>query len=468
MKSLRTKLTISYTFIALSIIIVISIMANSMLDKLFMKYALNKQEKQVTQIISQINQLYDEKTGQYNLTSLEIIGNAALQNGLILHITTLKGEIHWDIRQDNYGQCQLTLLHAEDNMHSIYPDFKGSYSERSYQITGNNGAVGLVYVGYYGPYSFNDEEIYLIKTANKILILIAIISLILAMVLGFYMAKRITMPIFNVIRTAKEISQGKFGIKATSNSRTKEISELVISINELSNKLNNMENLKKRLTSDVAHELRTPLSHLLSHTEAMIDGVWIPNQDRLKGFYDEIERIAKIVNDLQGLANIEEDQQTLRKECINASNFLHAIKSIFQIEIDKKHIKVDIDCPENEYIYADKDRLKQILNNIVSNAVKYTPAHGEINIKIYSQNNSSQIYICDNGCGISPQDLPYIFERFYRADKSRTRLTGGSGIGLAIAKSLVLAHSGKISVISEIGKGTTFKLVLPLNEASNL
>jgi len=97
----------------------------------------------------------------------------------------------------------------------------------------------------------------------------------------------------------------------------------------------------------------------------------------------------------------------------------------------------------------------------MSNAVKYTPDHGEIKLKIYSQKDSSQIYLCDNGCGISPHDLPHIFERFYRADKSRTRLTGGSGIGLAIVKALVLAHSGNITVISEIEKGTTVKIELP-------
>lgn len=465
MNSLRSKLTISYAFVALSIIIAISVLFNIMLDKLFMQYALNKQEKQIERIVSQVNQIYNEKTGLYNQASLEIIANAALQNGLILHIKSPGSEVDWDIRQHNLDQCQIMLQHAENNMHSIYPDFKGKYSERNFDISGSNGAVGFINVGFYGPYSFNDEEIYLITTINKALIAIAIVALILAIGLGLYMARRLTIPISSVIKTAKEISKGKFGIQATSNSKSKEITELVTSINELSYELNKMEMLKRRLTSDVAHELRTPLSHLLSHTEAMIDGVWIPDRDRLQGFYDEIERITKIVNDLQRLANIEEEYIVLQKEWFNASDFLHSLYTIFQIDLDKKQIKLEFECSAKETIYADKDRLKQVMINLISNAVKYSPVQGQIKIKIFSENDNFLIYVTDNGCGIPPQDLPYIFERFYRADKSRTRITGGSGIGLAIAKALVLAHYGNITVASEIEKGTIFQIVLPIENS---
>ncbi|PKM56003.1 MAG: sensor histidine kinase [Firmicutes bacterium HGW-Firmicutes-5] len=461
MNSLKNKLTVSYVLIALFIIIVVSILFNIVVDKIFMRYAIDKQEKQIEQIITQVDQLYIKEDGQYSQRSLEIIGNAALQNGLILHIKDLNGEVDWDIRQHSFGQCQIVLQHAENNMHSLYPNFKGEYSERKFEINRNNESVGVINVGFYGPYSFNDEELYLIKTINYSLVVIAVAALVLALGLGTYMARRLTIPISDVIKTAKEITKGKFGTQVISNSKTKEITGLVTSINELSNELKKMELFKRRLTSDVAHELRTPLSNLLTNTEAMIDGIWIPDKNRLQGFYDEIERTAKIVDDLQKLATIEEKQIVLQKEWFSAIDFLRSLYTVFQIDMDKKQIKMEFDC-ENKNIYADKDRLKQIMINLVSNAVKYTPKKGIIKIKIFFQEDNYNIYICDNGCGISTQDLPHVFERFYKVDKSRTRSTGGAGIGLAIVKALVLAHSGNITVTSKIEKGTTFKIVLPL------
>jgi len=454
-------LTVSYVFLALIIILSISFLFNIMLGKLFMQYALYKQEKQIEQIVDQVNQSYNEITGSFEQASLEIIGNAALQNGLILHVKNLKNEVDWDMRLHTPGKCQIMLQHAENNMNRIYPNFNGFYSESDFKLKGISGIVGYVRVGFYGPYSFNDEELYLITTINKVLIVIALVSLILAMALGLIMARRLSNPILNVVKIASKIAQGEFGIKTTFHSKTNEINELLTSINELSDKLNKTKELKKRLTNDIAHELRTPLSHLLSHTEALIDGVWVPDKDRLQSLYDELERINKMVNDLQRLVSIEDETVILQVEWFSASDFFYSIYTLFQINLEQKHIKFDFAFSKTERIFADKDRLKQILINIVSNALKYTPEHGKIIIKVFSENNCCVIIVHDNGCGIPAIDLPNIFDRFYRVDQSRTRLTGGSGVGLTIAKSLVLAHSGDITVTSEINKGTAFKIVLP-------
>jgi len=231
-------------------------------------------------------------------------------------------------------------------------------------------------------------------------------------------------------------------------------------INRLAETLGQQEVLRKRLTADVAHELRTPLATLQSHLEAMVDGIWQPNIDRLSSCHEETIRLAKLVGDLEQLARYEGENPVLDKQPFDLANLLQRIATNFAGEFRNQNVTLTVQ-PSPQLVEADEDKVSQIFVNLVANALKFTPSGGAVAITMTGTEQQVTVSVRDTGIGIAGEDLPYIFERFYRADKSRHRLTGGSGIGLAIVKSLVEAHHGSITVTSEPGRGSEFLVTLP-------
>ncbi|PKM53223.1 MAG: two-component sensor histidine kinase, partial [Firmicutes bacterium HGW-Firmicutes-5] len=185
--------------------------------------------------------------------------------------------------------------------------------------------------------------------------------------------------------------------------------------------------------------------------------------ERLKSCHDEILRIGKIIQDLENLAKVESDNLKLDKTQINLNELSEKAVGNFAAEIDKKKLNVSI-YGESSDTYADQNRVSQVIINLVSNAVKYTPEHGIIKIFISEDKQFVRLSVSDNGIGIPEDELPYVFERFYRADKSRNRMTGGSGIGLAIVKSIVTAHGGMVEAESHLNEGSRFVVKLPKNK----
>jgi signal transduction histidine kinase len=452
MITVRNKLIISYILLALVIIAVIGIILNIFLEQVFAEYAIKKQQRQMNQIVTHINQDFRYDTPIFRQEVFEVIGRTALENGMILHVSTSSGEIDWDAKNHYREQCRIVLEHAKYNLHSVNPSLEGKYQEQNF-LLGHN--VGTVTIGFYGPYNYSDDDVSLIITINKVLINITIGSLLLAIGIGVYMARRLSLPLTEVLKATKKIAKGEFGTRIDMNSKTKEIHDLMVSVNDMAGHLHKLEQMKRRLTSDVAHELRTPLANLQSQAEAMIDGYLEPDKKRLQSFYAEIERLNTLINDLQKLTDIDDESIKLNKEFFSVESFLANIVCFFQLDLERKHLTLSVACPTDLQVHADKVRVHQILVNIVSNAVKYSPEHGIIHIRACPKSQKIEFCVEDNGCGISEEDLPFIFERFYRADKSRTRNTGGSGIGLAITKALVEAHGGRIHAQSAINQGTS-------------
>ena len=280
------------------------------------------------------------------------------------------------------------------------------------------------------------------------------------MIIGSLLAARIARPIRKTVYIAKRISEGNYSIRFEGKTKLKELDELAVAINCLTEGLAEQENLRKRLTVDVAHELRTPLTTLASHLEAMIEGVWEPSVDRLQSCYEEISRLSGLVSDLERLAKTESDNLVLNKSDVDLMVIAHSCYDRYEIEAKKKNISLVI-AGSSTIVHADKDRLSQVMENLLSNAIKYTPEYGHIRIEVREAEESSIIMIEDDGIGIPEQELSLVFERFYRTDKSRNRKTGGAGIGLAIVKSIVTAHGGTVQAESSAEQGSRFTVTLP-------
>jgi len=440
-------------------VFLISILTNLLLDKHFKEYVIQNQKRKSEEIVSLVSQQF-EGENKWNVETIQNICVRALEQGMIIRLIDSSGKVIWDARLHDNTLCEQMLAHIEQNMSSRYPNWEGSYVENSYPVTHGLINAGKIIIGYYDPYYFNDSDLAFINTINRLLLGVGVFSLFLSLLISSIMSKRLSTPISRVISTAEMISKGYFDDRITEKSSTKETAQLIETVNKLAETLENQEALRKRLTADVAHELRTPLATLQGHMEAMIDGIWNPDIERLKSCHAEILRINRMIGDLEKLARYESENLVLNKTVFDISELIRSIIQNFENDFLNKGISVEL-IWEEETVEADKDKISQVIINLISNAIKYTPQGGTVEIRVKGLHDATEISVRDTGNGIPPEDLPYIFERFYRADKSRNRMTGGAGIGLTITKAIVEAHKGKIQVKSKVNEGTEFIVLLP-------
>ncbi|MDR1510392.1 MAG: HAMP domain-containing histidine kinase [Synergistaceae bacterium] len=462
MYSLKSKLIVSYIFFAALIICSLSIIFNIAADKLFEQCVIAQRSRQIDMIIEQVKKQYISQRGIYNVDGLEIIGNAALQNGLIIRIRTENGELDWDARRHREQECLILLRRAEMNMLGRYPKFHGGYIEDIYDIEYGEKIVANLSIGYYGPYSLETHEIAFLDSLNKTLVFIGMASMSLAIALGMAMSRRFSAPIARAIEAARSIAAGDYEIHDEKIPTTAESANLLPSIRQMARALSRKEQQKKQITDDVAHELRTPLGNLQSRMEAMIDGVWEPSAEHLQSCHTEIMRLSGIVEQLAELSLLEGGNASYEMAEFDFGELCEQVRDDFRADIKEKEISFKILAPKSSLLYGDADRVKQCLTNLISNAIKYSACRGEIIVTCDIAPGYTTIRVRDNGQGIPEEDMPHIFERFYKADKSRSQKAGGMGIGLAITKAIVKAHNGEIEAQSAIGSGTTFTITLPL------
>lgn len=453
--SLRTKLTASFAATALICVLLIGLFSNIQLEKHFKEYVRQNQEKKNVEIVGLIRSKL-QTDGIWDVKAVQDVGIYAMEQGLIIQVKDADGNMVWDAYTYNNGMCQQMMQSMSRNMMKQNPGWKGNVTQDQYPM----GPQGTVLITRIGPEYYDEIDVHFVRTLNTVFVSVGLFSLLLALALGAMLSKRISMPITRVIQTAQSIAKGTYGDRSHETSSTLEISFLTETVNDLAETLENQEKLRKRLTGDVAHELRTPLATLQSHVEAMIDGVWEPTAERLTSCHEEITRITRLVSDLEKLAHYESDNLILNKTEFAAKEFFQRLLQTFETEFVQKNITPVLDC-DTGTLAADRDKLSQVFVNLISNALKFTPSDGTITLGVRSVPEGTRVIVKDTGLGIAPQDLPHIFQRFYRADVSRNRTTGGAGIGLTLVKTIVDAHKGTIEVVSEMDKGTTFTLVFP-------
>jgi signal transduction histidine kinase len=345
-------------------------------------------------------------------------------------------------------------------MRERFPKGDGKFEVNDYDLERDGRRIATVNISYFSPYFYNDDDFRFLDSLNVILAGAGVFSLVLAVAVGWLMARRLSEPIRKTAEIAKQMSRGDYVARMGEETSIGELHDLMISINQLANSLGKQENLRKQLTADVAHELRTPLTNVATHLEAMMEGLWELTPERLSSCREDVERISELVRDMENLANVESDNLKLNKTSVDLSELAENTLRNFEGEISRKTLTVSVEgsCPA---IPADRSRIQQVLTNLLSNAVKYTKTNGTIRVVLSDEVDAVLLSVEDNGIGIAGDDVPFIFERFYRADKSRNRVSGGAGIGLAIVKSIVTAHGGKIEVESRVDKGSRFQVTLP-------
>lgn len=446
-------------FIVVTVVGLIRLMANISVQNKFQDFVIHKQKKQTQEILDLISLSYED-TLDWDTNYIGVVGMNALQNGLIIKIKDENDRSIWSANEHNHGLCQDMITNMWSNMNQYSGKWEGRYQENTYPIMSKGERIGTLTTGFVGPYYFTDEELIFIEALNRLFIVIGIGSLVLAFGLGILMSYRISRPLKKAANKAALLSEGKYKERLKDGSNTKEINILMDTINNLSDALEHKEQLRKQLTQDVAHELRTPLTSVQGTMEAMLDGIWAMDKERLTSCYDEIIRIKRLIGSIEDLSKVENENAFLHKEDFDISNLLIRLLNNFESELAAKDISVDYDR-QSVYLCADQDKMSQVFSNLLSNAIKYSDKGSKIHIHILDSLKKVEIRVKDTGKGISEEDLPHIFERFYRADKSRNRETGGIGIGLTITKTIIEAHEGTIRAESKLGEGTEFIMVLP-------
>lgn len=457
---LKKELTVSIMGIVFLSIVVITVTANIFINKEFEKYAQKEQMVRSEEIVSHLESQYLPLFKSWNEEYIHGLGMYALYEGYIIRLYDRSNTLVWDAENHDMALMNEVMKAIESRMKTSKPFFEGGFVTKTFPLSNHGEAIGSVEITFYGPYFYTENDLKFLKALNTIFLIVGFVALLGAMVTSRFISQKMIKPILNTVETAKLISKGQYKVIEEEIPESEELKVLVTTMNQMAISLEQQEKLRKQLTTDVAHELRTPLTTVSSHLEAMIEGVWQPTEERLRSCYEEIGRITGLVSDLDSLTKVEVENLKLTRSQEDILELLYSVKYNFEIECKKKNLNFTIEG--NSVITSiDKDRFYQVLVNLVSNAIHYTPDGGKVMCNLYKSETEVVVEIVDSGIGISKEDLPFIFERFYRTDKSRNRRTGGAGIGLTIAKSILLAHDGTIEVESELNIGSRFTIRIP-------
>ena len=413
----------------------------------FGEYLEGEREDRIYWITAALESSYDKNEGW---VKKDIVENMlwALMLGFDIKLYDVRGDIVMDTETAITAQPEAVL-----NRVIALSDFDARRTGEKfmpYPLFLGGEQIGHIEVGLLRP---RKSGVFIARSDELLLLSLVALGGI-AIILSIVVSRRLTNPIKGLTQAAMEISAGNLKSRVSIAGRD-EIATLADSFNRMAQSLEVQESLRRKLTSNIAHELRTPISAIRGELEGMMDGLIPLDKENLQSLYSEIGRLNKIIEGIEELSQAEASSRYLRKSVIILKPFLEGIWGRFGRLFEEKGVKLELACDAGLTINGDPDRLSQVIINLLSNALKATERGGNAWIKAFDSPSGTVIEVGDSGSGIRDEDLPFIFERFYRG------LKGGLGIGLTIAKELTEAHGGVVSVWSEFGKGSVFTLMFP-------
>ena len=361
-------------------------------------------------------------------------------------------------------------LVVADSRNSLVGNFldRSIKSDRTLGVVGPVGNVGTILIN---PRPLPDETSLALTESNlpsinRFLIWSGLSAAGVTIALTVFLSRRILAPVESLSTAARALARGDFSRRVEVRSKD-EVGQLARTFNSMASELAATEELRRTLVADVAHELRTPLSNIRGYLEAMRDGMLSADKATLGSMHEEVLLLTRLIEDLQQLALAESGQLRLDIKPCDLSQLVMSAVAGLQPQIEPKGINITTDVGGGTMVQADPERIGQVLRNLLANAANYTSSGGNIRISVLQSSDEIRVEVQDTGTGIPEEELPFVFERFYRVDKSRSRATGGVGLGLTIAKRLVEAHGGKINVESREGLGSTFTFVIPTHAADS-
>jgi signal transduction histidine kinase len=367
-----------------------------------------------------------------------------------------------------YGQ-RIILL---DSQGTVVADSQGELLGEPYQpdtpgtaisLPWERSAIGTFYITPEAPSGVGLISLQILYLAiGRFFLWGALVAVAIAVALAFLLSRRTLAPVKALTSAAERLGQGDFSQRVQIKDRG-ELGELAQTFNSMAGDLEHTEKLRKNMVADVAHELRTPLSNIQGYLEALRDGVIKPDKETISSLYEEAALLSRLVDDLQELSLAEAGELKLVLRAEDIGELIRRAVAAAEAKKMATGLSLAMELPEGlPLVNIDARRIGEVLRNLLENAVEHTGKEGSITVAARQQGSWLEVSVADTGEGIPVEELPNIFERFYRVDKSRTRATGGSGLGLTIARRLVEAHGGKITVESQPGKGSRFSFTVPV------
>jgi len=412
------------------------------------------------------------------LTSLQARGNSHrtilernFEKETLAHVVLMESKENTDVvitdktgkilaASHPHPEIQAYIKNSEDNVPYNGKVLQGNWQEEKYISTISPIQKQQTTIGYVFMFQNTDSIHALMERLNRHFLIVGIISGVVTIAVIIVLSRKLAFPLVQMKEATLKMSKGDFTVALSTNGKD-ELSDLSNAIQLLSDDLHHLREERKEFLSSIAHELRTPLTFIKGYTDILYkrDLTERDRQKYLGIIIEETNRLSRLIKDLFDLAKMDENSFVIDKESLHLDKFLANIETKLSPAFQEKQIHFFVQCEEGLTLMADSARLEQIILNLLNNALTYCSSGDSTSIIVKRHSRFLQISIKDTGKGIPKKDLPYIFERFYRVEKSRTRALGGSGLGLAIVKELIQAHGGEVTVFSEENKGTTFELL---------
>lgn len=455
--SINKKLILNFSLPMILFILIFSIIVNMSFKSEFDSYVFLKNKTIINEINNDIHKAYIND--EWDMEILNNIGENLFKNGIILKVLDKDKNNIWNVSKrfkadhsDDYNYVKNNIKKVNKNLKKrIVKDESPIYDDK-------NEVIGYRVLMYDKNIYYLSDDITFLNEINNTLIALSVLLILNILIVSLFVARKISNPIKKVSYVTKSMKRGEYK-NLDYTGKIEEVNDLILSINNLSESLKSQEHIRKRLITDLSHELKTPLTSMHGHLQAMIDGIWEATPIRLASIDKELMRITSLIDELKKLNKLE--NEPINKSKVNLRNIISSIVINFQAIALQKGVKISTKLDDVE-IYADEDKLSQVITNIISNSIKYNKVDGNVYVSLYKNDNKVYIRVKDTGIGIKDEDIQYIFERFYRGDKSRSKSNEGLGVGLTISKMIIKEHGGEILVNTSLGEGSEFIIILPL------
>lgn len=459
MRSLTFKLTLAFLFVGLTGAVLVAFIVRQRTQNEFDQLILNQSQQDLVNSLTEYYQEHGSWIGV--VTVFRTGGDIPLPDR-----NNAAPSSHWDARRTFFTLTNAngTIIYGmgQESPGQTIPLPKLNVGE---PLKVNGQTVGwLIFNPPQGRFNPTTPEANFLDSVTQATIYSALGATLIALILGGILAYTMTRSLRELTAATQLLARGNLGHKVKVRSQD-ELGVLANSFNQMSTEMERSYDLRRQMTADIAHDLRTPLSVIMGYTEALSDGKLQGSSEMFTVMHTEAQHLSHLIDDLKTLSLADAGELPLSCQPVSPQDLLKRTAAAHQVTAEKQGIEIGVEAASDlPLIEIDMERMVQVMGNLVSNAVRYTPAGGKIMLCASAQNGQVSIRVIDNGSGMASEDLPYIFERSFRADKARVQ-NGETGLGLAIAKSLVEAQNGSISVDSKKNEGTVFIITIPSRQA---
>ena len=467
-QNFRVKLMLLFALVAVVTAVVMTVVLAVVWEGQFRGYTRENMQRLAQSTADTLSQEYRANNG-WTSDALDLARSASsASNDIAVQVLNERGESIYDDTWIHVHNQQLDESDGADSHPSIMPRVETNADAMvTANVTDRDGrVVGEVRMWAFGSEALLTRADSAFRTNSYAAIAYsALVAVLLAFVMGSFASRSLTRPIRRITSTAAQIRGGDLTAR-TGLTGDDEIGRLGETFDSMATTLERDIKFEHRLTSDVAHELRTPLMAMLVTVEAMQDGVLPADDEHFETVASEVRRLSRLVDAMLHLSRIENGKRQLK---IESTDVVHLVKSLVSVQHQLfhdrgLHLRFDNKTGRHEcFADIDPDLIREAITNLMSNAMRYTSNDGWVVVSVDNDRHDVLIAVADTGIGIAEEDVPKVFSRFWRSEASRERVSGGLGVGLAITKEIVDQHNGKIFVESELGKGSTFTLRIPIN-----